>query len=61
MHLDVSNDSLGQQYQTPYDVIVRRRCDVIIVGRGIRKATDPVRAAKMYRDAGFAAYNELFQ
>lgn len=58
--MDESGDSLGQQYQTPHDVIVRRRCDVIIVGRGIRKAIDPANAAKKYRDAGFAAYSGLF-
>jgi len=59
--MDVSGDDLGQQYRTPRDAIVRRRCDVIIVGRAIREAVDPVSAARMYRDAGWSAYNELFQ
>ena len=56
-----SGDSLGQQYTSPHEVIKNRNCDVIIVGRGIYKAEDPAQAAKMYQEAGYAAYLEKLQ
>ena len=51
-------DSLGQQYLTPKEVISKRKSDVIIVGRGIYQADDPVKAAIAYKEAGFKAYLE---
>ena len=52
------SDALGQQYQTPDEVIRNKGSDVIIVGRGIYKANDPVAAAQSYQTAGFKAYEE---
>ncbi|KAJ3021681.1 orotidine 5'-phosphate decarboxylase [Thoreauomyces humboldtii] len=49
-------DSLGQQYRTPEQVILESQCDVIIVGRGIYGASDPVAKAIEYRKAGWDAY-----
>jgi uridine monophosphate synthetase len=54
--LQSGGDNLGQQYLTPKEVITNRGSDVIIVGRGIYAADDPVNAAKSYQEAGFNAY-----
>ena len=56
MKLKEGKDSLGQRYVTPQDVILENKSDVIIVGRGITKASDPVAEAELYRKAGYDAY-----
>lgn len=54
------HDTLGQQYRTPEDVIAKNLCDVMIVGRGIIQAKDPVSEAEKYRKAGWRAYEKSF-
>jgi uridine monophosphate synthetase len=54
--LDAGVDALGQQYVTPEKAILENGTDIIIVGRGIIAATDPVAEAKKYRDRAFSAY-----
>jgi orotidine-5'-phosphate decarboxylase len=62
--LDSRGDSMGQQYKTPREVILERRCDIIIVGRGIYSSGDSVgvkaaqQQAKRYQEAGWSAYLE---
>ncbi|XP_041367772.1 uridine 5'-monophosphate synthase-like isoform X2 [Gigantopelta aegis] len=53
-------DALGQKYLTPHEVIANKHSDVIIVGRGIYSAEDPLAAAKMYQEAGYKAYESQF-
>ena len=48
-------DTLGQQYNTPQKVITERGTDVIIVGRGITQAKDPLAEAKRYREEAWKA------
>jgi len=51
----VDDDALKQQYTTPADVI-GAGSDIIIVGRGIYGAEDPVASAKKYRKVAWDAY-----
>eukprot|EP00184_Porphyridium_aerugineum_P008736 CAMPEP_0184692602 /NCGR_PEP_ID=MMETSP0313-20130426/1014_1 /TAXON_ID=2792 /ORGANISM="Porphyridium aerugineum, Strain SAG 1380-2" /LENGTH=615 /DNA_ID=CAMNT_0027150443 /DNA_START=110 /DNA_END=1957 /DNA_ORIENTATION=- len=56
VQMSVGGDTMGQQYVTPHHVIYEKKSDVIIVGRGIFTADDPVTAAHDYRKAGWDAY-----
>lgn len=51
----VKGDGLGQQYNTPRRLI-GLGCDIVIVGRGIIKAEDPVTEAERYRKKAWRAY-----
>ena len=54
--LVAKGDKLGQQYRTPYQVIVEGDSDIIIVGRGVYGSGDVVENAKQYQKAGWEAY-----
>lgn len=54
--LQAGTDSLSQQYNTPQKVITENGSDVIIVGRAIFQADDPVKTAILYREAAWQAY-----
>lgn len=56
VQLTTGADNLGQQYNTPELVIEKQKSDIVIVGRGIYGAADPVGEAKKYRAAGWRAY-----
>jgi len=53
---DAGGDSLLQQYVTPEKAIYEQGTDIIIVGRGILAAKDPLTEAKSYRQQGWDAY-----
>lgn len=54
--LDSGTDKLGQQYVTPEKAIIEHGSDIIIVGRGIIHANDPLEEARKYRDVGWKSY-----
>jgi len=56
VQLATGKDSLGQQYITPQKALIDNGSDIIIVGRGILQAQDPLAEAKKYRQAGWDAY-----
>lgn len=56
VQLAEGKDTFGQQYVTPTKALLENESDIIIVGRGILQAKDPLLEAKKYRQAGWSAY-----
>jgi len=56
VQFNASGDSMGQQYNTPEYIIKEKNTDVIIVGRGIYKNSNPKQEAVKYRTASWSAY-----
>lgn len=54
--LEAGTDNLGQQYNTPDSAIIEHGTDVVIVGRGIINADNPLEVAREYRDKSYKAY-----
>lgn len=53
-----SKDALGQQYITPQQAILENKNDIIIVGRGILNANQPVIETKRYQATAWAALHQ---
>ncbi len=56
IQLSSPGDTLGQRYSDPYQVIFEQGSDVLIVGRGIYSAENPLLAAQTFRTLGWKAY-----
>lgn len=52
----IEGDGMGQQYNTPAKLVGICGTDIVIVGRGIIKATDPQGEAERYRRKAWKAY-----
>ena len=60
VNLSNNGDPLGQRYQTP-EAAIGRGVELIISGRGIYAADDPVEAVKLYQKEGWEAYLKRIQ
>lgn len=55
----VISDNQDQRYRTIEDAIIRDKCDVIIVGRGITNDSNPGERAKLYSQKAYECYESL--
>ncbi|KAH8812030.1 orotidine 5'-phosphate decarboxylase-like protein [Xylogone sp. PMI_703] len=53
---EVAGDGKGQQYNTPQKLVGLMGNDIVIVGRGIIKAVNPVTEAERYKKKAWEAY-----
>ncbi len=56
INLVKTGDRLGQHYTSPEEAILTKGTDVIIVGRGILEADNPLEEAQKYQKIGWQAY-----
>ncbi|PQE12201.1 orotidine-5 -phosphate decarboxylase protein [Rutstroemia sp. NJR-2017a BVV2] len=56
--MELEGDGKGQQYNTPQKLIGLMGNDLVIVGRGILQAADPIKEAKRYKEKAWEAYEE---
>lgn len=56
VNLTRSSDDKGQNYRSPRYLIGENLTDILIVGRGIHCAKDPIAEVKKYQNEGYQAY-----
>ncbi|MBX7066382.1 MAG: orotidine-5'-phosphate decarboxylase [Parachlamydiales bacterium] len=54
--LEPGKDALGQRYRTVDEILIKNKSDIIIVGRDITHAKNPIEAAAIYRKRGWECY-----
>ncbi|KAK6643288.1 hypothetical protein RUM43_004793 [Polyplax serrata] len=54
--IEEGNDSLGQKYNDPEFAVLEKGADVAVVGRGIIGASNPEKAAIIYKEKLWSAY-----
>ncbi len=61
INLSTEGDGMGQQYNSPEYVIGEKGSDLMIVGRGIYQAENPIEMAQKYREIGWKCYSQRNQ
>ena len=56
VNIETKYDTLGQNYNSPDEIITKRGCDIGIVGRGIYSSNNPLKSAQKYRKVLWDAY-----
>jgi orotidine 5'-phosphate decarboxylase subfamily 1 len=56
--LNQGSDALGQRYRTIEEILEQNKSDVIIVGRDITHAQEPLSMAKLYRQRAWECYTK---
>ena len=54
--LHAGKDALGQKYRTVDEILGKNASDIIIVGRDITGAADPLAQAQLYRQRAWECY-----
>lgn len=58
VNIKKTDDTLGQKYQNPSDIILTKGADIAVVGRGIYQDDNPAKAAKSYKEWLWNSYVE---
>lgn len=56
VNLEAKSDNLGQQYNSPEEVITNRGADIAVVGRAIINAQNPSKTSEEYKKQLWNAY-----
>lgn len=57
----ISDDNLGQQYNSPEVVVLEKGADIAVVGRGVIEAKNIATAAKEYKNKLWSAYEKRLE
>ncbi|XP_015788577.1 uridine 5'-monophosphate synthase [Tetranychus urticae] len=56
VNIGSTGDGMGQQYVTPEEAVIKRNADIIIVGRGVLQAEDPVKMLLEFKTRAYSCY-----
>lgn len=57
----ISEDNLGQQYNSPEVVVLEKGADIAVVGRGVIEAKNIAAAAEEYKNKLWSAYEKRLE